>query len=64
MSWASDSKQCSNVQCLSKYVSKSFKTLEAESIRHFAKDLRKKSIVIVIISILDPSMDFTGMSIT
>ena len=38
MSWASGSKQSLNIQCLSKYISKSFKALEAESTRHFAKD--------------------------
>ena len=33
------SKQSLNMKCLSKYLSKSFKTLEAETTRHYAKDL-------------------------
>ena len=41
MPWASGSKQSLNIQCLSEYVPKSFKTLKAESKRYFAKDLRK-----------------------
>ena len=39
MSWASGSKQSLNVQCLSKHIRKSFKTLKAKSKRHFAEDL-------------------------
>ena len=39
MSCASGSEQSLNIQCLIKYVSKSFETLEDESTRHVAKDL-------------------------
>ena len=38
MSWASGSKQSWNIQCLSKYEPKSFKTSEAESTKRFSKD--------------------------
>ena len=38
----SDSKQSLNALCLSKYFSKSFETLEAETKRHYAKDLLQK----------------------
>ena len=39
MWWTSDSKQSLNILCLGKYLSKSFETLEAETRRHYAKDL-------------------------
>ena len=58
MSWASGSKQSLNIQCLSKHVSKSFKTLNAESESYFARDLQTKMVVIVIISIPDPFNGF------
>ena len=58
MSWASGSKQSLNIQCLSKYVPKSYKTSEAESTIHFEKRSLKKFVVIVIISIPDPFNGF------
>ena len=58
MSLAFGSKKSLNIQCLSRYVSKSFKTLKAESKRHFTKDLSRKLVVIVIISIPDPFNGF------
>ena len=54
MWWKSDSKQSSNTLCLSKYLSKSFGTLKAETIRHYAKHLWKKLVVIVMMLVPGP----------
>ena len=50
----SDSKQSLNALCLGKYFSKSFETLEAETKRHYAKDLCKKLVVLVMMLVPDP----------
>ena len=50
----SDSKQSLNALCLGKYFFKSFETLEAETKRHYAKDLCKKLVVLVMMLVLDP----------
>ena len=41
-----------------KYLSKSFKTLEAETTRHYANDLRRKLVAIVILSVPYPFKEF------
>ena len=46
--WTSDSKQSLNILCLGKYLSKPFETLEGKiKKKHFAKDLWKNLVVIV-----------------
>ena len=57
MPWTSGSKQSVNIQCLSKYVSKSFKTLKAES-KDILQKIFEKMVVIVIIPIPDPFNGF------
>ena len=43
-----------NCTCLDKYFSESFETLKVETTRHYAKDLRKKLVVIAMMSVTGP----------
>ena len=47
----SDSKQSLIILCLGKYLPESFEILKVKTTRHYAKDVWKKLIVIVMISI-------------
>ena len=42
------------MQCLGRYLSKSFETLEAETTRNYAKDLSENLVVKVVMSIPGP----------
>ena len=53
MSWTPGSKRSSDILYLGKYLSETFETLEIETARHYAKDLRKKLVAIVITSVPD-----------
>ena len=54
MWWTSDSKLSLNIVCLSKYLSKSFETLKAETTRHYAKHFWEKLVAIVMMSVPGP----------
>ena len=43
-----------SVLCLCKYLSKLFQTSQAETTRHHAKDLLKKMVVVLMMSVPDP----------
>ena len=57
------SKQSLNILCLCKYLSKSFETLQAETTRHYAKDLWKKLVVVLMMSVPDPFNGYHEMKL-
>ena len=54
MCWTSDSKQSLIILCLGKYLFESFETLKVKTTRHYAKDIRKKLVVIVMMLVPGP----------
>ena len=64
MWWTFDSKQSLIILCLGKYLSESIETLKVKTTRHYAEDIFKKLVVIVMMLVPGPFNGYHEIGIT